>query len=390
MNGRHWAILIGLLFVLLIVVFVWWYIQYYINNILNQFIINEEQFCQEAKYIVYNPYLYPPDIRKYYQPYAQLMMDICANISVANCTNLLPIPMPPTFTESLRVEGINPSSGQNNMFAYIFWNDQYAIIGFTATIFLSEWLLDFQYQQVPPTGFFAFFEGTLVHKGFYSIYMAIRDQLVAWRAAHPTHKLTIVGHSLGGALATLCACDFGTNGEKDNLVYTFGSPRVGNPLFASLCNGLVKNTMRVENTEDIVPALPPAGIQNWVYEHVRNNIPFTVAYSDQPLRNNHIQAYLINLPTCPEVGGCSTNQQFVNDEGEVIINESCNKLIKDELNEPVKEPTKEPIKESAKELVKEPTKEPVKESLEEVKERVDRIKRRGNRGPSPLTKYIAK
>ena len=365
MGGREWAVLIGLLFILLIVVFTWWYIQYYINNLLNQFIISQEQFCQEAKYIVYNPYTYPPDITKYYEPYAQLMIQVADNISVANCTNLLPLPIPPTFTDSLRVEGINPSSGQTNMFAYVFWNDQYAIIGFTATIFLSEWLLDFQYQQVPPTGFFSFAEGTLVHKGFYSIYMAIRNQLVAWRAAHPTHKLTIVGHSLGGALATLCAYDFGTNGETNNIVYTFGSPRVGNPLFAQIYSdpvgGIVKNTMRIENTEDIVPALPPAGIQNWIYEHVNNNIPFTITYSDQPLRRNHIDAYLENLPCCPQVGGC------------------VNGCITNIQQEPVKELAKEPVKELAKEPVKELAKEPIK-----------RIKMRTNKGPSPLSRYIAK
>ena len=368
MGGRQWAILIGLLLILLIVVFTWWYIQNYINNLLNQFIISQEQFCQEAKYIVYPPYSYPPDITKYYEPYAQLMIDVAANISVANCTNLLPIPIPPTFTESLRVEGINPSSGQTNMFSYIFWNDQYAIIGFTATILLSEWLLDFQYQQVPPTGFFGFVEGTLVHKGFYSIYMAVRNQLVQWRTEHPTHKLTIVGHSLGGALATLCAYDFATRGttgpfnETNNIVYTFGSPRVGNTFFALVYNDLVINTMRIENTEDIVPALPPAGIQNWVYEHVNNNIPFTITYDNQPLRSNHINAYLQNLPCCPEVGGC------VNGCPTNIQQEPAEELVK----EPVKELTKEPVKESTKEPIKELTREQVK-----------RIKMRTAKGPSP-------
>lgn len=45
--------------------------------------------------------------------------------------------------------------------------------------------------------------------------------------------------------------------EKNIQVITFGQPRVGNAVFASLYSELVPHTVRVTNDHDIVPHLPP-------------------------------------------------------------------------------------------------------------------------------------
>ena len=51
---------------------------------------------------------------------------------------------------------------------------------------------------------------------------------------HPGKPLYVAGHSMGGALATLCAIDLKfAFGLPDVRVYTYGSPRVGNDIFAS-------------------------------------------------------------------------------------------------------------------------------------------------------------
>jgi pimeloyl-ACP methyl ester carboxylesterase len=79
--------------------------------------------------------------------------------------------------------------------------------------------------------------------------------------------VTICGHSLGGALATLLALDVAANTRfSDPTVYSYGSPRVGDSLFASTYNQVVKNSYRIANRLDIVPALPPPVD----YEHVLN------------------------------------------------------------------------------------------------------------------------
>lgn len=53
-------------------------------------------------------------------------------------------------------------------------------------------------------------------------------------AAHPGAPLYVIGHSMGAALATICAMDVKFKaGLTDVRLYTFGSPRVGNDIFAN-------------------------------------------------------------------------------------------------------------------------------------------------------------
>ena len=53
-------------------------------------------------------------------------------------------------------------------------------------------------------------------------------------AAHPGAPLYVIGHSMGAALATICAMDVKFKANLTDVhLYTFGSPRVGNDIFAS-------------------------------------------------------------------------------------------------------------------------------------------------------------
>jgi triacylglycerol lipase len=63
-------------------------------------------------------------------------------------------------------------------------------------------------------------------------------------------NLYITGHSLGGALATLCALSMK---DRKPSVVTFSSPRVGDIQFSANFNKLIPDCVRVFNTEDIVP-----------------------------------------------------------------------------------------------------------------------------------------
>ena len=79
-------------------------------------------------------------------------------------------------------------------------------------------------------------------------------------------SLTICGHSLGGALATLLALDIGANTKfgRDLRAYTYASPRTGDPSFVDTYNQVVPHTIRIANRLDLVPKLPLPP----VYEHV--------------------------------------------------------------------------------------------------------------------------
>jgi hypothetical protein len=112
--------------------------------------------------------------------------------------------------------------------------------------------------------------------GFTAMYLSLRTDvapgstsavqaLTTLKFPSPVTSLTICGHSLGGALATLLALDVAANTPfKNPTVYTYASPRAGDPSFASTYNQVVKRTFRVAIRVDLVPKLPLPP----VYEHV--------------------------------------------------------------------------------------------------------------------------
>jgi Lipase (class 3) len=98
-------------------------------------------------------------------------------------------------------------------------------------------------------------------KGFYSIYLDIREELVAvLERLKNVDRIFIAGHSLGGALATLTIPDLIDSGidPAKIIVYTFASPRCGDRELATKLNYSGVQHWRIANTEDIVPTLPGA------------------------------------------------------------------------------------------------------------------------------------
>jgi len=115
---------------------------------------------------------------------------------------------------------------------------------------------------------------TLVHKGFLESYDSVRqDILHALRSAinkYPTYDIEVVGHSLGGALAVLCALDIKVHllplldphsqNPHKVLVTTLGQPRVGNSVFVKYYSTYFHeplDTIRIVNDSDVIPKLPP-------------------------------------------------------------------------------------------------------------------------------------
>lgn len=112
-----------------------------------------------------------------------------------------------------------------------------------------------------------------VHTGFYSSWLNTRKvilrQLTEALDKYPTYKLVLVGHSLGGAVATLAGLDLKARGW-DPYVTTFGEPRIGNKELMSYVNARfnisedasANKFHRVTHTSDPVPLLPLA---EWGY-----------------------------------------------------------------------------------------------------------------------------
>lgn len=99
-----------------------------------------------------------------------------------------------------------------------------------------------------------------VHAGFIKQYKKIRNEIHDIISINSLVRRTIItGHSLGGALATLCALDIQYNfPERDIICIPFGSPRVGNYYFVKSYNKRVKNTHRYVNGDDLVCKVPLA------------------------------------------------------------------------------------------------------------------------------------
>lgn len=103
-----------------------------------------------------------------------------------------------------------------------------------------------------------------VHFGFIQAYKSVRESVLKAAKETPHKRIVCTGHSLGAALATLCALDIKFNlPDKDVDCYTYGSPKVGNKDFVDSYNKRVPNTYRFVNGKDAVPQIPPVA-----YDHV--------------------------------------------------------------------------------------------------------------------------
>jgi triacylglycerol lipase len=97
-----------------------------------------------------------------------------------------------------------------------------------------------------------------VHSGFERDIESIMPRIWSADAFLQNKKpVFITGHSLGGALAILCARNFVARNVPVQAVYTFGQPRVGDSHFADGYDAwLFSRTFRVVNQCDIVPRVP--------------------------------------------------------------------------------------------------------------------------------------
>ncbi|CAE6418297.1 unnamed protein product [Rhizoctonia solani] len=101
-----------------------------------------------------------------------------------------------------------------------------------------------------------------VHDGFMKAQAATATVILAGvknlLSAHSATKVLAIGHSLGGAIATLDALYFKLNLPSTISIkaVTFGLPRVGNQAFADLIDSQIADFSYVTNKKDLVPILP--------------------------------------------------------------------------------------------------------------------------------------
>lgn len=103
--------------------------------------------------------------------------------------------------------------------------------------------------------------GCQVHAGFNQIFSSMSAELAQYiNSQSGVHTVHCIGHSLGGAVANLCAEWVSNRLGLPTKLYTFGAPRVGLGIGFSkkLESSLLKdNIYRVYHSNDPVPMVPP-------------------------------------------------------------------------------------------------------------------------------------
>jgi len=152
-------------------------------------------------------------------------------------------------------------------------NNQEIVLSFRGTNSFTNFITDIAFWKNKAP--FAGLSGAYVATGFYQAYASLRSQVIPavqkLIRQFPDYQLVITGHSLGGAMGTMAALELSVRYQLSPMVFTYGSPRVGNSVFSHNFNKYVESSQRMTNGADSVPHLPP----QWVdFEHVRNEVWF--------------------------------------------------------------------------------------------------------------------
>ena len=180
---------------------------------------------------------------------------------------------------------------------------QRLVIAFRGTQTPADWLKDLDFVPAPYLPLPG--RGT-VHQGFQQVYYAVRGSILAYLKANmDATELLVVGHSLGGALATLAIPDILNQfpeGAIAPILYTFASPRAGHNDFATFFNGRINVAWRTVNVWDVVPHVPPTLA---AYVHVGQQLTIDsgfhidVAYQPRHPHRLHPRRGLLERPSRP-------------------------------------------------------------------------------------------
>nr|KAJ3411672.1 hypothetical protein HK105_002567 [Polyrhizophydium stewartii] len=194
------------------------------------------------------------------------------------------------------------------------------VVIFRGSTSLADWFTDLQFGQenaswvqlswAAPANLGSRFSGNKLamptelklHGGFQKIYLGVRDKvqtaIADALAKNPGFTINFVGHSLGGALASIAAVDYlnlhGTSNAANTFIYTYGQPRTGNKAWANFVSSLpFGGDFRLTKHNDPVPHLPPSA---WSFRHSTQEYRFTT--------DNNILA-CTNTGDAGEVENCS-------------------------------------------------------------------------------------
>ncbi|CAO3615511.1 unnamed protein product [Cunninghamella echinulata] len=166
-------------------------------------------------------------------------------------------------------------------------------------------------------------KGTKVHPGFYKSYVEVQKTVIETMGSllqkYPDYKVSVVGHSLGGAQAELATLDLFQRFQQltpANLrLDTVGQPRVGDPKYAAYFLSTKIGKIRTVHKSDLVPHVPPmangylhTGTEYWIKDDDSRLTQICEATYESAFCSNtavpflsildHLQYYNINEGLC--------------------------------------------------------------------------------------------
>jgi triacylglycerol lipase len=178
-----------------------------------------------------------------------------------NTAGLFNVTAASTFTASSGLGGWRPITG----FGYVaeginqFKDD--AVIVVRGTDLFQDWLTDANFSLTQGTS-------SLIHTGFSSTWNHFAPAVHEFfrRKQRRYQRIHCIGHSLGGALATIAAVEVASYGAPE--LYTFGSPRVGLEGFAQQ----VTQTIGIDRIHRVAHIADPVTmVPLWPYVHAPAN-----------------------------------------------------------------------------------------------------------------------
>ncbi|KAH3679743.1 hypothetical protein WICPIJ_008560 [Wickerhamomyces pijperi] len=216
------------------------------------------------------------------------------------------------------------------------------IVSFRGSTTWKDWQTDFNigYSDYRPIsdyvpGIPACGDGCKVHSGFYHQLESITEEILKpvedLYLKYKDYRLVVIGHSLGGAFATIIGIEFRVRGFTP-LVVTYGMPRIFNEQLKTWVNSIfnvtdleqrVKNKdpikwgfIRVSHENDYVPDLPMrmshAGVQFHITKrdlpHEKNDVIFIGSGQEEtpnqvktitdPLHGYEHRTYFLTINKC--------------------------------------------------------------------------------------------
>ena len=193
---------------------------------------------------------------------------------------------PSEVSKKFRKHGFHSNKYCNKQGAqcYIVWNDTDAVICFRGTEPKEMSDIKADLNAIQKQGLHN--KGD-VHGGFQGEINKIWDLIIEKVNELKNHKIYITGHSLGGAMATICAKRLQEQKVEVQCLYTYGSPRVGDKRWVK---SLQIPHYRFQNNNDVVCKVP-----FWImgYRHHGKNV--YIGYNGKIAKMNMWRLSLIHI-----------------------------------------------------------------------------------------------